>query len=423
MDGGHRVTVRILIIVDCYYPTTKSSAKLVHDLGVELCAQGHQVTVLAPSDAITNRSQVTMEDALRVVRVRTGKIKGAALIARAWREARLSSVLWHGAKEFLAENPHEGIVFYSPSIFFGALVQRLKKLWQCRSYLILRDIFPQWAVDAGILKKGFVYQYFRRRELQQYAAADVIGVQTPANLKYFAEQLQRERYRLEVLFNWTPIDEPNAPPSAYRSQLGLNGKVVFFFGGNLGVAQDMDNILRLAESLKAEPQVTFLLVGEGSEVPRLKKEIEEKRLTNVLLLPAVGQQEYLAMLSEVDVGLISLDKRLTTQNVPGKLMGYVQYSKPVLASVNENNDLKQILDDADAGFCLLNGDDDGLKLAALRLAQDVVLRSRMGANSRRLLEKTFAAPAAARQIVNALTVESRAESGESPKSLHPSQKS
>src|SRR5436853_3490420 len=215
MDGGPRVTVRILIIVDCYYPTTKSSAKLVHDLGVEFCAQGHQVTVLAPSDAITNRSQVTMEEGLRIVHVRTGKIKGASLVARAWREARLSGDLWRGAREFLIENPHDGIVFYSPSIFFGALVQRLKKSWQCRSYLILRDIFPQWAVDAGILKKGLVYRYFRRRELQQYSAADVIGVQTPANLKYFSEQLPQEQYRLEVLFNWTPLEEPNVPRSDY----------------------------------------------------------------------------------------------------------------------------------------------------------------------------------------------------------------
>jgi len=171
--------------------------------------------------------------------------------------------------------------------------------------------------------------------LQQYAAADVIGVQTPANLQYFAEQLPHEPYRLEVLFNWTPLEEPNVPRSDYRSQLGLNDKVVFFFGGNLGVAQDMDNILRLAESLKTEPKATFLLVGEGSEVPRLKKAIEVKRLTNVLLLPAVAQQEYLGMLADVDIGLISLDKRLTTQNVPGKLMGYMQYSKPVLASVNK----------------------------------------------------------------------------------------
>jgi glycosyltransferase involved in cell wall biosynthesis len=394
--------VRILIIVDCYYPTTKSSAKLVHDLGTEFTAKGHDVIVLAPSESISQKIVVTVEDGLRIARVRTGKIKGANLVARGWREGRLSAHLWHGAKDFLQMNPCEGIVFYSPSIFFGALVRRLKRLWGVPAYLVLRDIFPQWAVDAGVLKKGFIYRYFRHKELEQYAAADVIGVQTPANLKYFSEHLREKNYRLEVLFNWTPLDEPGLPRSDHRSRLGLQDRIVFFFGGNIGIAQDMDNVIRLAETLRSNQQAYFLLVGEGSEVPRLNALIAERRLENIRILPAVGQVEYLAMLAEFDVGLISLDKRLTTQNVPGKLMGYMQFSKPVLASVNQGNDLKQILDEAQAGFCLLNGDDQGLAEAALKLAHDADLRQRLGKNSRRLLETTFAVPSAANQILAAL---------------------
>src|SRR5690349_20939393 len=105
--------MRILIIVDCYYPATKSGAKLMHDLSVELLAQGHQVTVLTPSEAISKSCEVSEEEGVRIVRVRTGRIKGAGLIARGWQEVRLSTNLWRGAKEFLLRNPHDGIVFYS----------------------------------------------------------------------------------------------------------------------------------------------------------------------------------------------------------------------------------------------------------------------------------------------------------------------
>ena len=413
--------MRILIIVDCYYPTTKSSAKLVHDLGAEFKTLGHDVIILAPSETLSQKIQVTTEDGLQIVRVRTGRIKGAALVARGWQEIRLSTSLWRGAKDFLRANPCDGIVFYSPSIFFGRLVARLKKIWRVPAYLILRDIFPQWAVDAGILRKGLVYRYFRRKELQQYSAADVIGAQTPGNLKYFSEQLPGNRYRLEVLFNWTPLEEPGIPQTDYRSRLGLQHKTVFFFGGNIGVAQDMDNILRLAESLRAHERAYFLLVGEGSEVPRLSSLIEKKGMKNIRILPSVGQQEYLAMLAEFDIGLISLDKRLTTQNVPGKLMGYMQYSKPVLASLNEGNDLKQILEEAEAAFCAINGDDETLTHAALTLADDSQMRKSLGENSRRLLEKTFAARAAASQILSGLQAARESSQEQSSKSLHPSQ--
>jgi glycosyltransferase involved in cell wall biosynthesis len=396
--------VRILIIVDCYYPTTKSSAKLVHDLGVEFRQTGHDVIVLAPSESIASKFEVTTEDDIRIARVRTGKIKGANLAMRAWQEARLSRNLWNGAQDFLRANPCELVVYYSPSIFFGALVARLKKLWRCRSYLILRDIFPRWAVDAGIMSEGLVYRYFHHKELQQYAAADIIGVQTPANLKYFSEELADKHYKLEVLFNWAALEEPGLQKTDYRGRLGLQDKIVFFFGGNIGVAQDMDNVVRLAESLRERGEAFFLLVGEGSEVPRLNTEIAAKKLANIRILPAVGQQEYLAMLAEFDIGLISLERRLSTQNVPGKLMGYMQFSKPVLASLNPGNDLEQMLKDAGSGFSLTNGDDEGLRAAALRLLQEPELRRRMGSNSRRLLEKTFSSGAAAAQIINSLRV-------------------
>src|SRR5579863_6541326 len=133
--------MRILIIVDCYFPSTKSSAKLVHDLGVEFHSRGHEVMVLAPSETVRNKVEVRSEDGLRVVRVRTGKIKGANLVARAWQEVRLSRSLWKGAHDLLTSNPCDLIVYYSPSIFFGALVARLKKMWHCPAYLVLRDIF------------------------------------------------------------------------------------------------------------------------------------------------------------------------------------------------------------------------------------------------------------------------------------------
>jgi O26-antigen biosynthesis N-acetyl-L-fucosamine transferase len=391
--------MRILLIVDCYYPGTKSSARLMHDLGVELHRQGHEIIVLTPSETINNHLEVATEDNLLIARVKTGQIKGACRVLRCYREATLSTTLWQRGKSFFQKHPCDLIIYYSPSIFFGSLVQKLKALWSCPAYLILRDIFPQWALDMGILRKGPIYQFFRMKELEQYAAADLIGVQSPANLDYFSRELPDKPYRLEVLYNWTTLDNETKRHSDFRAQLGLQERVVFFYGGNIGVAQDMDNILRLARAQQSNQHAYFLLVGDGSEVERLKAIIAAEQLNNIKLLPALAQATYQAMLSEFDVGLISLDRRLRTQNCPGKILGYMQYSMPILGSFNPGNDISNLLEAHQAGLCYLNGDDELLNAAASKLTTDPALRQRIGRNARHLLERQFTVTGTARQIL------------------------
>jgi glycosyltransferase involved in cell wall biosynthesis len=390
--------LRILILVDCYYPSTKSSAKLVHDLAVELSERGNQVVVLTPSDTIAGKLEERIEDGVTVARVKTGPIKGVNRVIRAANEMRLSARIWRSAKKVLRQNPCDLIVFYSPTIFFGPLVCKLKALWSCPAYLILRDIFPYWAVEAGVLRKGPIFNFFRRVAAQQYRIADVIAVQSPANVRFFATTFPQENFRIKVLFNWTALQEAPRQRTNYRARLGLNDKIVFLYGGNIGVAQDMENILRLAGRLAHRPDIRFLLVGEGSEVRRLQKSIELNRVSNLQLIPAMSQDEYLSMVSEFDVGLISLDARLTSHNVPGKLLSYLYWGMPVLASLNLGNDLIALLKESAGGFCFENGDDANLALAALRLADDAKLRAAMGRNARRLLEQTFSVQHAVDQI-------------------------
>jgi glycosyltransferase involved in cell wall biosynthesis len=392
--------MQILILIDCYMPSPKSGPKMIHDLGLEFQRHGHAVTILTPSDSSPSALHVTIEDGLQIARVKTRKIRGVGKVLRAIGEMRLSVTLWRRARHFLMANQADLIVFYSPTIFFGALVRRLKSQWKCPAYLILRDIFPQWAVDAGILRKGFAWTYFRKKEVEQYDVADCIAVESPANLQYFAQSFPEKPYRLEVLHNWASLDGRNLSSAGYRERLGLQEKVVFFYGGNLGVAQDLDNIIRLANILTPNKKIHFLLVGEGSEASRLERVIAEKNLLNIQILAAVPEPEYMSALFEADIGLISLDRRLKTHNVPGKLLGYMYCGKPVLASINPGNDLFEMLEKHQVGFCFSNGDDDNLAAAAVMLANDPELRARMGKNSRGLLERLFSVEAAARQILN-----------------------
>ena len=392
--------MKILIVVDCYLPYKKSSAKLVHDLGAEFHRQGHEVIIVAPDHALITPSQVTVEQGMTILRVRSCPIKGVERITRAINEIRLSSIIWKAGKTFFKSNQCDFIILYAPSIFFAALIKKLKKLWNCKAYLIQRDIFPQWAVDTGEMKEGLICRYFRFKERQHYDAADMIGVQSPENLKYFSERGLQDKHNFEVLYNWTTSKENEIVRDNDRQKLGLQDKVVLFYGGNIGVAQDMDNIIRLAENMSDNPNAHFLLVGEGSEVPRLKALIKEKQLSNITIHPAVTQEKYLGMLSQFDIGLISLDRQLKTHNFPGKMLGYMYFSMPILACINPGNDLKQIIEESNAGLTCLAGEHDVFHDYARRLVADADLRREMGNNARAVLDKTFSVSKAVSQILS-----------------------
>lgn len=392
--------MKILVIVVYYMPSVESCAQLIHDLAHEFKLRGHDPVVITPNNNISNNVQITNEQGIQVIRVKAGKIKGTTRFSRALNEIRFSNKIWRKAKKHLLAHQFDLIVYYSPSIFFGSLVNRLKKIFDCKSYLILRDIFPRWALDAGILKKGPLYSYFKRKEFQNYDAADIIGVQSPANLNYFINNGLNERYNLEVLFNWINLSQDSISHFNFRKKLGLEKKIVFFYGGNIGIAQDMDNIIRLAERFNQDPDAYFLLVGDGSEVHRLQKEVHKRNLTNLAIHPAVNQRDYLCMLSEFDIGLISLDRRLKTQNFPGKMLGYMYNAKPILASINQGNDLQDILQAHDAGLVSHNGDDETFYNHAMQLIRNPGLREQMGRNGRVLLERFFSVSSAASQILS-----------------------
>ncbi|TRZ89622.1 MAG: glycosyltransferase WbuB [Methanosarcinales archaeon] len=395
--------MRILLLVVYYLPSTSSAARLINDLAIEFTNRGHDVTVVAPDHAIEADIQCDYDDKVRVIRVKTGEIKNVPRILRGYREISLSKILWKRAKKIFNENSFDLIIYYSPTIFFGPLVKRLKRLFGCPAYLILRDIFPQWAVDAGILRKGFLYGLLKRYEKINYDAADIIGIQSPANTLYFSERGLDKKYRIEVLYNWMSLDENYGSSGHFREKLGLNGKIVFFYGGNIGIAQDVDNIVRVAVRLKDIPEVHFLLVGEGSEVPHLKREIQRIGLKNFSIHPAVGQRDYMRMIADIDIGMISLDRNLKTHNYPGKMLGYMYHAKPILASINPGNDLQDILQAHDAGLVSHNGDDETFYNHAMQLIRNPGLREQMGRNGRVLLETTFSATGAASQILSHLS--------------------
>ncbi|TGM56526.1 glycosyltransferase family 4 protein [Leptospira adleri] len=392
--------MKICIIVDDYLPnSTKVAAKMMHELAIAFIAQGHDVTVVTPDSNLYRGFSLIEMDGVSIYRFPSGRIKNVSKIKRAVNESLLSFWAWFFLSRVFRKNRNDLIVYYSPSIFWGFLVGKLRKLWNAPSFLILRDLFPQWAIDSRVLREqSFVTKYFRWVERINYNVADRIGIQSPKNVDWFVDKFKK-KYDVSLLYNWSsdqPIVSMNKP---YREKMGINDKVVFFYGGNIGHAQEMSNLLRLAENLRDISKIHFVLVGSGDEVELVKKTVERRSLKNLTLMGSVSQTEYRQLLSEFDVGLISLHRDHKTHNFPGKLLGYMVQSMPILGCVNPGNDLKEIIEDASAGFISFSGDDESLKLNAIRLL-DEKLRQDLGKNSKRLLDEKFSVSSAVSNILH-----------------------
>ncbi|PJZ58169.1 glycosyltransferase family 4 protein [Leptospira barantonii] len=394
--------MRICIVVDDYMPhSTKIAAKMMHDLAKGFLTLGHKVVVVTPGPELNKPYEITDLDGVRIYRFRSGQIKNVSKIKRAINESLLSWRAWRSLRKIFNEESNELILYYSPSIFWGPLISKLKKLWKARSYLVLRDFFPQWAIDNGLLgKNSIITKYFRFFESLNYHSADRIGIQSPKNLEWFQTQFARKK-GTEVLYNWAENSSNNSKTNfkTYRSTLGLDGKVVFFYGGNIGHAQDMSNIVRLAENLKEYPKAHFLLIGNGDEVELVRDGVQRKSLNNLTLLDPVSQDEFKRILAEFDIGLFSLHKNHQTHNFPGKVLGYMVEGMPILGCVNPGNDLKDVIENAKAGFVSVSGEDSLLKENAIRL-MDESLRNSMGLNAKKLLKDRFSISSAMSQILS-----------------------
>lgn len=395
------VEVKICLIIDDYLPDSiKIGAKMMHELGLEFVKRGHDVMVITPHAEVDSGYSIVELDGVKICYFRSGTVKNVGKVKRAINETLLSHNAWKSCKNYFKKNPHDLIIYYSPSIFWGALVNKLKKSWGASSYLILRDFFPQWVVDNGLLKeRSIITRYFRYFENLSYQAADTIAIQSPKNLEWFGSAVQTEK-KLDLLYNWAANEPVAIKEKYYLKKYGIEDKVVFFYGGNIGHAQDMLNIVRLAKNLIDEKQAHFVLLGKGDEVELVRAAIEDYQLDNMTLLPPVSQDEFKLMLAEFDIGLFSLNKDHTTHNFPGKVLGYMVQEKPILGSVNPDNDLKPVVENANAGFVSVNGEDDILKENALKLIRDEVLRQQMGKAAKQLLHDLFSVESAVDKILN-----------------------
>ena len=397
--------MRIALLPDEYLPSgTRVHAKMFHELAVSLKNNGHQPIVITPGTPFQKaKLEISYLDDVEVWRFRAGYTRGVGMLRRTINEWLLPFRAWIAIKSKVEAQNFDLCINYAPTIFFGPLAKRLKSRGTY-VYLIVRDMFPQWIIDQGLIREtSIAARFFRYYEKLNYETSDCIGVQSQANLEVFSKKFPACN-NIKILRNWANTSALLAKDSnqEFLVKHRITDKVIFFYGGNTGHAQDMENIMRLAKNLSNINKAHFLIIGQGDEFTLIQSLKTQWELDNVTILPAVSQAEFKSILAVIDIGMFSLAYNHTTHNFPGKLLGYMVESKPILGSVNPGNDLSSMINCSNSGFVYTNGEDKLLADAAALLVSDHKLCQEMGKNSRALLLKEFSVQSAVTNILKSV---------------------
>jgi glycosyltransferase involved in cell wall biosynthesis len=392
--------MRVALVADVFPPLHSSGAVQLRDLAIEFARQGHKITAMVAAPDLHVPWVLEDVNGVEVLRLRTPITRDRGYVARTLGEFLMPYSMLRGLRQSPLTNvKFDAVLWYSPTIFLGPIIKALKKQSKCSAYLIIRDIFPEWAWEMGLISSKAVYRCFKEVAHYQYAQADVIGIQTPGNEVYFSSwKVKHPDARIEVLHNWLS-DAPDVGCSVRVSQSKLAGRKVFVYAGNMGVAQNTEVFCKLAVRLQHRADLGFLFVGRGSESVKLADQFGA--LPNVLFCDEIASEEIPGLYAQCQVGLVALDPRHKSHNIPGKFLSYMQAGLPVLACVNTGNDLIELISAHNVGVVIDDDADDHLDQAALEvllLAQE----AETGSRCRDLAMNMFSSSRAVNQIVSSL---------------------
>lgn len=376
------------------YPSA-GNRNLYTDLVEELKKTGHDVTVvMAEESAKIDKSKLSFENNIEVLRVKVGNQFGVGLVEKGITTLKVKPLLKKAINRYLSDREYDLILYSTPPVTLADLVVYCKKKYKAKSYLMLKDIFPQNGIDLNLFsKKNVLYKYFRLKEKKLYQCSDRIGCMSNANINFVNEQEEYEfSNKLELFPNTMRIENQlNINRQAIRTkyELPMNQRI-FIFGGNLGKPQAIDFLLEPIRMLADYKEAYFLIVGDGAEKNKILDYINKENPTNLKFIAKLPREEYDKIMKACDVGLILLNSKFTIPNYPSRIMAYLHESLPILAATDAVTDIQTlVVDEAKCGYWCESVNPVEFVNQVKLLTEDDKLRDKLGENGRNYLAKQF----------------------------------
>ena len=367
---------------------------IYQDLLRKFSKEGHQVFVVTPSERRKRKpTQLLKQELATIMQVKTLNITKTNIVEKGVGTLAIEQQYLSAIKKHFSSVKFELVLYSTPPITFTKVIEFIKMRDNAYSYLLLKDIFPQNAVDMKMLKKrGIFHKMFQKKEKKLYAISDTIGCMSPANAQFILDhnpeiskrKVEENPNTIEPVFIDYSKEERDKIKRKYHIPLD---KSILVYGGNFGKPQGMEFLLETIKASKSN-KLFFLLVGDGLAFPKIKAWFDKNEPINARLIKRLPKTDYDRLLAACDIGLIFLHKDFLIPNFPSRLLSYLEMKKPVLASTDPNSDIGDIVEEAGCGIKVMSGDLQGM-LNTLDRFENNVHKNQMQENAWKLLKNKY----------------------------------
>lgn len=362
------------------------------DLMRKFRSEGHKLYIVSPTERRDGRRTMLIEqEGVHILSVKTLNVQKTNVVEKGFGQVSIEFLFKYAIKKYLGNVKFDLILYSTPPITFTNVVKYVKKRNpQAISYLLLKDIFPQNAVDLGMFSKaglkGILYKFFRNKEKELYKVSDYIGCMSPANVAYILKHnpwvdpkvVEIAPNSVELQPEMLPLIDSDRKAILDKYSIPAD-KPIFIYGGNLGKPQGISYLMACMDACKNRNDCHFLIVGGGTEYGKIHAWYKENQPASVTLLSSIPKDDYDQLARACQVGLIFLDYRFTIPNFPSRLLPYLENKMPIIACTDPNCDMGAIAETNGFGLWAPSNDVNAFVESVNRiLASDLVGMGELG---------------------------------------------
>ena len=325
------------------------------DLISKFVSEGYDATIICPIERRFGlNSRIINSNGVKIIQVKSLNVQKTNIFEKIVSTFLLEFIFFSAFYKNCRNESYDIGLFTTPPIFITNFIKFLNKKKLKIKYLLLKDIFPQNALDLNITRKfSLFYLYSRFIEKKLYNQFDYIGCMSKANMDYILKHNTINKSKLEV--NPNSVDVSRYPKKKNNKKKTKELKLVY--GGNLGLPQNPILITKFISKIEILDNISFKIIGSGTEFKFIESYILKNNINNTQIVRSLTKASYFEELDNSDVGLIFLNEKFTIPNYPSRLLDYLYFDLAILSNTDINTDITDFIRNANVGKCFFGVQD------------------------------------------------------------------